>query len=519
MDSLMKQSGNHSLYKWQQDCLEAWKQNRHQGIVNVVTGGGKTYLACAAIEYLQSIRQGLRVRIVVPTIALAEQWNDALLSYFGEELHEEHGFYYGAVKSSTDLSCLIYVINTARDCLSWHIRKDLHSGHPVFLICDECHHYTSRENRHIFDFLTPKILSSDSYSSLGLSATPFETEEPSLLTEMLGQEIFRFQTSDAILAGTVAPFMIGTIAASFLPKEAFEFQRLSDAIGIQYGRMLEAYPSLKMLDPSAQLKAARRLASDADMDPSDPAAAYILLLLNRRELTVLAQARIQCVQELIGSFRKSEKILVFSERIKQAHDLYIRLCEQYPHSCGIYHSGMSKDARKFTLREFRENHIHILVTCRCLDEGLDVPDADIGIIMSSSSVSRQRIQRLGRIIRRKEDDRYALLYYTYIYNSSDDSSYLPGLETVPTFSLRYYSKDHLFSNPVYEDAAIALVQSIREKEKSPAAGRELLNCILEGTALPDYLLPEEILTKLIGNAAGLHEQNYYRTQMAIRKQI
>ena len=90
---------------------------------------------------------------------------------------------------------------------------------------------------------------------------------------------------------------------------------------------------------------------------------------------------------------------------------------------------------------------------------------------------------------------------------------------MPTFSLRYYSKDHLFSNPVYEDAAIALVQSIREKEKSPAAGRELLNCILEGTALPDYLLPEEILTKLIGNAAGLHEQNYYRTQMAIRKQI
>ena len=79
----------HELYKWQQDCLETWKQNRCQGIVNVVTGAGKTFLACAAIEYLQNIRQGLRVRIVVPTIALAAQWNEALLDYFGEDLSEE----------------------------------------------------------------------------------------------------------------------------------------------------------------------------------------------------------------------------------------------------------------------------------------------------------------------------------------------------------------------------------------------------------------------------------------------
>ena len=63
------------------------------------------------------IQKGLRVRIVVPTIALAQQWHHELLSYFGEDLQEAPGFYYGAMKSSTDLSCLIYVINTARDCL------------------------------------------------------------------------------------------------------------------------------------------------------------------------------------------------------------------------------------------------------------------------------------------------------------------------------------------------------------------------------------------------------------------
>ena len=252
----------HTLYKWQKDCLEAWRQNQHRGIVNVVTGAGKTWLACAAIEYLQSIQKGLRVRIVVPTIALAQQWHHELLSYFGEDLQEAPGFYYGAMKSSTDLSCLIYVINTARDCLSWHIENDLHSSHPVFLICDECHHYTSRENRHIFDFLTQHIQFSDTFSCLGLSATPFEAEEPSILTEKLGQEIFRFQTTDALAAGTVSPFIIGTVAASFLTGEAFEYQKISESIGIQYARLLDAFPFLKNLDPAVQIKAIRRLAAD-----------------------------------------------------------------------------------------------------------------------------------------------------------------------------------------------------------------------------------------------------------------
>lgn len=513
----------HRLYKWQEDCLEAWKNNRQRGIVNVVTGAGKTFLACAAVEYLQSIQQGLRVRIVVPTVALAQQWHHELLSYFGEELQEAPGFYYGAVKNSTDLSCLIYVINTARDCLSWHIENDLRSGHPVFLICDECHHYTSRENRHIFDFLTPDIQSSSAFSCLGLSATPFEAEEPSILTENLGQEIFRFQTMEALAAGTVSPFMIGTIAASFLPGEAFEYQNISEAIAMQYARLLDAFPFLKNLDSAVRLKTVRRLAAEADMDPSDPAAAFLLLLFQRREISVLAGARIQCVQELIGSFRGSSKILIFSERIEQAHTLYVRLSEQYPHGCGIYHSQMSADIRRSTLRDFRSGHIRILVTCKCLDEGLDVPDADIGIIMSTSSVSRQRIQRLGRIIRKKGKSAYALLYYLYIYNSNDDSAYLPGLESMPSFSLRYYSKDHLFSNPVYEEAALALLRKAEQKaaakENADALSRELLSCILEGTALADYLLPPEELQKLERSAEALHEKNYYKTQLAIGRLI
>ena len=85
---------------------------------------------------------------------------------------------------------------------------------------------------------------------------------------------------------------------------------------------------------------------------------------------------------------------------------------------------MTKDARERVLDEFRKGSIRVLISCRCLDEGIDVPDANIGIVLSSSAVERQRIQRLGRVVRRSPGKDTACLYYIYIRESSDDAAYL-----------------------------------------------------------------------------------------------
>ena len=62
------------LYKWQRDCLDRWTENTCTGIVNVVTGAGKTVFALAAMDRLREKYPELRVRIVVPTVPLARQW-------------------------------------------------------------------------------------------------------------------------------------------------------------------------------------------------------------------------------------------------------------------------------------------------------------------------------------------------------------------------------------------------------------------------------------------------------------
>ena len=218
------------LYKWQNACLSAWNDSAHQGIVNVVTGAGKTVLAMAAIDSLYKMYPDLRVRIVVPTIPLAGQWKQALLAHARSE-QELPGFYGGTRKDPSNRSRMIYIVNSARTALSRHLRADFALGHHVLLICDECHHYQSPENRRIFDFLTPEIQKSGAYACLGLSATPFPDEEAAeYLQQVLGPEIYRYGFERAERDGVISPFSVCQIGAGFLSDELEAYCTLSKKI-------------------------------------------------------------------------------------------------------------------------------------------------------------------------------------------------------------------------------------------------------------------------------------------------
>ena len=71
-----------TLYAWQEECLDAWQQNDSRGIIQVVTGGGKTILALAAAQRLQQRLNGkLQVKIIVPKQFMVAQWTASLLNY------------------------------------------------------------------------------------------------------------------------------------------------------------------------------------------------------------------------------------------------------------------------------------------------------------------------------------------------------------------------------------------------------------------------------------------------------
>ena len=502
------------LYAWQQECLTAWEAHHFRGIVHVATGAGKTVLALNAIDLYLSRYPDARVKIVLPTIPLAQQWQTALLHHI-KDPSLRPGFYGGGTRDRADHSVMIYIINSARNTLSDHIRRDFALGRHVLLICDECHHYQSPQNRLIFDFAHSSFTAGKQYASLGLSATPFDSPDNTVLIDALGPEIFRYNVSQASADGIVSPFIISEVAVSFLPQEKEAYQQLSLELMLLIRKMLNLWPELRGLSSRAFMKAVQKIAGSADMDPENPAAAFLLKTWERKEISVLADARLLCGLALIAQLPEKERIIIFCERISQAERMARAIRHQYGQVCAVYHSKMSRDARTRNMEAFRNRTVHILVSCRCLDEGIDVPDASVGIVLSSAAVTRQRIQRLGRILRRAEGKVSASLYYLYIQESSDDAAYLPGMESAKTASMFFRSQEQSFENNLYLYAASKILDSAKSTGLTAVQLRELRRCLNEGLARTDYLLPAETRKKLLASAGDTHSKNYWHAMLRL----
>lgn len=505
---------NIKLYSWQKKCLDSWKNHQYRGIIHVVTGAGKTVFALAAIDEMRSRYPDVRIRIVVPTIPLANQWKIALIHHAPDEKWRP-GFFGGGRRDEPDRQVMIYVINSARKMLASHIRRDLALKQHVLLICDECHHYQSKENRKIFSFLDGNVPDVSQYHSLGMSATPFGTNYDEVLIRALGEEIFRYDFNAAVGDGVISPFSICEVSSSFMPEELLQYVDLTNRIGVLLKKLLSAYPELRSLSQKQFIKAVSKIAREADMNPENPAAAFLMMTYQRKNITNLAEARIRCVVALVGFLHDADKILIFCERISQAEELSVILRKHYGQAVGLYHSGMTKEARIRILNEFRRRQTRILVSCRCLDEGIDVPDANVGIVLSSSSVERQRVQRLGRVIRRADNKSSACLYYIYIRESSDDATYLHGLDCSERFTIRYYPSENVFSNDIYEYIAADMIGNAHKREYNGEQLAELRRCLTEGLVRADCFLPHETVGRAAGCANSRHERNYWNVMKKV----
>lgn len=506
------------LYPWQKECLRAWEKNGRRGIAHVVTGAGKTVLALEAIRRMRERYPETSIRIVTPSIPLAHQWKSALLQD-ASCAQARPGVLGGGRRDDPDARILIYIVNTARETLAAHIRRELSLGRHVLLICDECHHYASPQNRRIFDFLTPDVLSGDLYAGLGLSATPLGTENDAALIRGLGPVIYRYALDEAVQEGILSSFAVCEVSASFRPEELAEYGRLTAEISVLMQKLFAAKPELKAMSKKRFLQAVSRMAHEAQMSPEDPAAAFLLKTYRRKEISVLASSRIQCGLALLERLRPEDRVIVFSERISQAEAMAAAIRRRMGDQCALYHSGMTKEARARNLSAFRERAVRILVSCRCLDEGVDVPDAQIGVILSGSAVERQHIQRLGRLIRRAQGKDAACLYHVTIREAMEDSAFLPGLTACDTFSLRFYPAEGDFSNDLYECAAVALLSGAKKQGMPEAALREIRACLAEGLPRADCLLPGEALHRRIKSAASVHERNYWRVMKSLHREL
>ncbi len=109
--------------------------------------------------------------------------------------------------------------------------------------------------------------------------------------------------------------------------------------------------------------------------------------------------------------KKQKKTIVFTESISQADTICMKM-NDLGYNASVYHTSVSKNIRSLTLSEFYDGTCRILVTCTALDEGLNVPDIEVAVIVSQTMSLRQRIQRVGRALRRGK--KRAKIYTIYI---------------------------------------------------------------------------------------------------------
>jgi superfamily II DNA or RNA helicase len=350
-----------SLRSWQAEALVAWRRAGNRGIVSVVTGGGKTVFALACIEDVRSTT----ALIVVPTVALLEQWWEEAANFFGLELDEVHLVSLkGGMRSGT---INIAVLNTAaRLATEGRIR-------PCFLIVDECHKAASDSFRSVLQ--APKV------ASLGLSATPERPYDDGLgetLVPALGPVIYQYSHRDALRDGVIVPFELVNVVFELEAETQDAYDKLTKAIG----RSVKTYGS----DAQETIK----------------------LLLRRARIMNLSLNRVRLACRLVAS-ATGRRTLVFHEDIK-ACDLIHQILQSNGVSSGVYHSTLPVKKRAEMLSKFRRGDLKVLTTCRALDEGLNVPDVEVGIVAASTATRRQRIQRMGRILRPSPEKLGAVVY-------------------------------------------------------------------------------------------------------------
>lgn len=472
----------------------------------MATGAGKTLLALMAAERLALRFPGdaLRVKIVVPTIFLATQWRADILREW-EIAPENVGFYHGQIKENPDRAFMIYVVNTARGSLARHVLREAREGHPVFLICDECHHMNSPENARTFDFFP--YIDKARYFSLGLSATPSE-DAPAAL----GAEIYRYDIDEASEEGVVAKYACFSIALDFTPEESGEFAEFTERIHMLRSKLFQAYPKLKTMKNRDFLRVLHGLSSRGD-EIGRLAVSLSLLYIRRKEISHTAQARVACALALVEAIIPDKRLIVFAERIETVDILYEALREKYPRRIGRYHSKLPPAVKAAALEGYRQGEHAVLLCCRALDEGLNIPDTDVGIVLSSTGNERQRIQRLGRILRLREGRK--TLYYLHIPESGEPETLLP--DDALSCALQY-AQNTGFCHPAYESIAARVWEAMREAGASEAQLSAARYWLSVGRLRADFLLTPEECEKHRRNAPA-RQKDYWVCMLLLAREI
>ena len=359
----------------QKEALNNWASAKFCGSIIAGTGFGKSRCAILAVRHILDVLGGNKVLLLVPTIQLQSQ--------FADEFHKwdlEH--------------CLDNV-----EILCYQSAYKLEDNHYDLVICDEVHLGLSPQYRKFFENNTYDKL-------LCMTATLPEEYEYRQILSKLAPTIYSISLDDCVKSGIVSPYNIYCQPVSLTKAEKDDYKKI-------HNQFLYYKYKLGQFDAFDE---AKRILADKNAGPAEKAAAvgFYRTIRERKKIVDFASNKITAFQTLVLK-NVSNKILAFSG----ANDFTDQLCASVSPLSATYHSKKTKKQREKALNDFKNGHVNVLCSTKALNQGLDIPDANIGIMCGITSKSLSMIQRVGRLIRFQEN-KVGEIYILYVENSQEE---------------------------------------------------------------------------------------------------
>lgn len=393
-----------NLRDYQKDAIDAWKNNNFKGIFEMATGTGKTRAAigCMLVSLLQ---ENIKVIIVsCPQHTILTQWikdcedyklpldSSVIVDSTNHNWRMELQQKLLELKIGSINNLAVFTLHPTSSSIDFQRaieKKD--RNHKIFFIGDEVHGLGAEKSC--------KALNPIYNFRLGLSATPkrwYDDDGSKKIYDYFGDVVFEFSIKDAL----------DTIDPSTGKPYLSPYYYYPVPVSLSEEELLDFYELTKSIKAISHKKDDKKIQDILN-----------LLRIKRAEIHKDASNKIPKLKELIDSIENFSGTIIFTspnqllECQKLLHEKRVT-CHKFTESESSTPSdkfgGISE--REYLIQKFKDRSINILIAIKCLDEGIDVPNARAAILMSSSTNPREYIQRIGRVIRPSTDKEFAIIY-------------------------------------------------------------------------------------------------------------
>ena len=396
------------LFPWQVQALQVWRSSGGRGVVEAVTGSGKSMVAIQLLYHFIKARK--RSLILVPSTALQEQWHREIKAHLGFDTVSHIGGGPG-YRYRQQSPITIGIVNSVAQ------NAPLYTGHFDLIIADETHRYGA-------SFFRRALLDTASFR-MGLTAT-FERSDDGVgevLKPYFNETIclvYDFQR--ARKENVVARYGAVFIGVDLDPQEQKQYQEFGTVMTKKRNYLKNNWPDKYDGVSFGEFLAQAVLASQKSDGEGLAARGYIHAMTQRRKILSESTVKTRCAETLAPAARTANKFVFFCETQIAAESIANRL-QASGLLVAAHHSGIPDQERSGILDGLKHGGLHGVVAVHTLDEGVDVPNLDLGVVVAGTKQRRQMIQRMGRVLRKKPDGRKAVFVVIYAKGTAED----PGL--------------------------------------------------------------------------------------------